>query len=231
MNRPRLLDLFCGAGGCARGYQAAGFYVVGVDVKPQPRYCGDMIVRADALEVFDPAFWLLGGIGDFDAIHASPPCQGYSALGNDHPLLIAETRELLERTGLPYVIENIPDAAWALNDPVLLCGSMFDPVFADRHRLFETNWPLRVPDWPCRHKLAEPAFDVYEHGKIRKRRWPAVYGHGGGKSIEAGPAAMGIDWMTRAELVEAIPPRFTEFIGEQLLALVQSRIVATEASG
>ena len=212
MRKPRLLDLFCGAGGAAMGYSRAGFEVVGVDIKPQPHYPFEF-EQADAL-----TFPLDG----FDAIHASPPCQGYSKLGGEHPLLIENTRELLSATGLPYVIENIPDAAWALRDPVLLCGSMFDPVFADRHRLFETNWPLSPPMWSCRHRLAQPRFPVYEHGKTRLRRWPAIYGLGGGKSQEAAPAAMEIDWMTRRELVEAIPPRFTELIGHQLMQHLQA---------
>lgn len=214
--RPRLLDLFCGAGGCTRGYQDAGFEVWGVDLTASPRYIGDHFLQADVLEL-EP--WFLNG---FDAIHASPPCQAYTKLGGDHhPRLIAPVRDMLDATGLPYVIENVPDAAAELHEPVLLCGSMFDPVFQDRHRLFETNWVLRPPDWPCRHKLAEPAFPVYEHGKTTLRRWPAVYGHGGGKSLHAGPQSMGIDWMNRRELVEAIPPRFTEFIGNQLIALIE----------
>jgi DNA (cytosine-5)-methyltransferase 1 len=218
-----LLDLFSGAGGSAVGYSRAGFEVVGVDHVAQPHYPFEFI-QADALEelqgLIDCEVDALHGyyLTDFAAIHASPPCQGYHKLGNGtHRQPIGPTRELLEQTGLPYVIENIPDAAWALRDPVLFCGSMFDPVFADRHRLFEANWPLRPPVWPCRHKLAQPTFPIYEHGRIRLRRWPAVYGHGGGKCREAAPAAMEIDWMTREELVEAIPPRFTELIGIQLM--------------
>jgi hypothetical protein len=88
--------------------------------------------------------------------------------------------------------------------------------------LFETNWGLRHPDWPCRHSLSAPRFDVYEHGRWNKRRFAAVYGHGGGKANAEGPEAMGIDWMTRAELVEAIPPAFTEFIGARLVEHVQA---------
>lgn len=218
--KPRLLDLFCGAGGCSVGYARAGFDVVGVDVKPQKNYPFEF-VQADAIDYLGELLHWEYPVVSFAAIHASPPCQGYSKLGGDHPRLISPVRDLLKQTGLPWVIENIPDARAELREPVLLCGSMFDPVFADRHRYFEANWPLRHPDWPCRHKLAAPRFDVYEHGKVNKRRWPAVYGHGGGKSNAASPAAMEIDWMTRAELVEAIPPRFTELIGHQLLSHIQ----------
>lgn len=230
-DKPRLLDLFCGAGGCAKGYQAAGFYVIGIDNRPQPNYCGDEFHQADALEVVRYMVSGYGALGssratwsvaDFDGIHASPPCQAKSPLrnlhrGRDYPELIASVREFLAASRLPYVIENVEGARNDLVNPVLICGSMFDPIAIDRHRLFETNWNMQPPDWPCRHSLAEPSFPVYEHGETKLRRWPAVYGHGGGKSNLAGPEAMGIDWMTRAELVEAIPPRFTEFIGQQLL--------------
>lgn len=193
------------------GYHRAGFEVVGVDIKPQPNYPFEFH-QGDALTA---------DLDGFDAIHASPPCQGYHNLGgNNRPRLIENTRILLESTGFPFVIENIPLARWALRNPILLCGSMFDPVFIDRHRLFESNWDLIPPEHGCRHHLKKPEFPVYEHGRTSLRRWPAVYGHGGGKSLGAGPIAMGIDWMTRRELVEALPPRFTEFIGGQLIELV-----------
>lgn len=218
--RPRLLDLFSGAGGAAMGYHRAGFDVVGVDIVPQPNYPFRFIL-ADALE------WAAGWwIAEFDAIHASPPCQAYSTLkarhkNADHAALIPATRELLESTGLPYVIENVEGAEDELIDPLLLCGSMFDPPLdVQRHRFFETNWRLEHPQWPCRHKVWAPRYDVYEHGKWRKATTVPVYGHGGGKANAYGPAAMGIDWMTRAELVQSIPPAYTEFIGHQLLAHV-----------
>ncbi len=109
----RLLDLFCGAGGCSAGYQRAGFEVAGVDIERQPRYCGDQFIQADALEYLT-ALIESGGIAEFDAVHASPPCQGYSATKVlkpvDHPMLIEDTRRLLQASGLPYVIENVPGA-------------------------------------------------------------------------------------------------------------------------
>lgn len=214
--RPRLLDLFCGAGGCTKGYQEAGFYVVGVDVKPQPNYCGDEFHQADALE------FLTYELPEFDAIHASPPCQNQSTLkarwqDREHPELIGETRELLEATGLPYVIENVEGAKAVLREPTMLCGTTFGLPLR-RHRLFETNFPLMSPG--CSHGAWPARFDVYEHGKWRKTAFVPVYGYGGGKEREAGPAAMGIDWMNRAELTQAIPPAYTRFIGEQLMALI-----------
>jgi DNA (cytosine-5)-methyltransferase 1 len=187
--KPRLLDLFCGAGGCSVGYARAGFEVVGVDIVPQPRY-PFAFVQADALEYLHELCSLgssrFGVEIQFDAIHASPPCQAHSAVTPDksvHENLIPETRELLEATGLPYVIENVEGAKAELHDPAMLCGSMFDPILdVRRHRLFETNWGLEPPAWPCRHGLSEPRYDVYEHGKWNKRRFVPVYGSGGGKA-------------------------------------------------
>ena len=162
----RLLDLYCCQGGAAMGYHMAGFEVVGVDMCRQPKYPFEM-VQADCLEILN--ILLSGGsfrtpglfgneyhLSDFDAIHASPPCQGYSALKHmarlddpRHRMLINETRELLEQTGLPYVIENVEGARAVMGNPVTLCGTMFDlnsgvPHYAIliRHRCFEANWPL-----------------------------------------------------------------------------------------
>src|ERR1700734_2045923 len=140
--RPRLLDLFCCAGGAGVGYSRAGFEVVGVDNKRQPNYPLPFI-HADALKL-DPAF-----IASFDAIHASPPCQSYSDLakrnGNGHmwPRLIEPVRDMLIASGLPYVIENV-DGAPLLN-PVVLCGTMFPQLRVLRHRLFEANFAMVPP--------------------------------------------------------------------------------------
>lgn len=212
MSRPRLLDLACKAGGASVGYARAGFDVTGLDIEPQERYpyrfiCGDMLD-------LDPA----AIAREYSAVAASPPCQGYHSLGTG-PHLIAETRSLLEATGLPYVIENIPEARWALHDPILICGTMFDPPLdgLKRHRLFEANWPLEPPVWPCRHKLAAPRFRVYEHGRWYMSPFVKVYGSGGGKAREHWPAAMQIDWMTDAELAQAIPPAYTAHVGAHLL--------------
>jgi DNA (cytosine-5)-methyltransferase 1 len=217
--KPRLLDLFCGAGGAAMGYHRAGFEVVGVDIVPQPNYPFEFI-QADALKYATE----LHGV---DAIHASPPCQAFTAYqrnGNvgEYPDLIQPVRELLEATCLPYVIENVVGSP--VRDDLMLCGTMFDPPMEiQRHRLFETNWPLEPPIWPCRHKLNGP--DRYPGGRSVARTGTST-----GlvrATVEIGSwdialskqrEAMGIDWMYLEELSEAIPPSYTEFIGQQLLA-------------
>jgi DNA (cytosine-5)-methyltransferase 1 len=220
--RPRLLDLMCGAGGCTKGYQRAGFYVVGVDINPQPNYCGDEFVQGDWREFMEDN--LLGvqkGWADFDGVHASPPCQGYANLGNDsHQRLIRPVRELLRTTGLPYVIENIADAGPYMENPIRLCGSTFG-LHVRRHRLFETNFPVMVS--PCQHEAqgeirayyGKPGWAAWTPGGAqvqKKGRKPLLRG-----SVEQAPDDMGIDWMTWDELREAIPPAYTEHIGSFLM--------------
>lgn len=203
MSRPRLLDLFAGAGGAARGYQLAGFHVTGVDVAPQPNYIGDDFHQADAL-----TFPLDG----FDAIHASPPCKRFTTLAVlhrdvDHPDLLTPTRERLEANGAPWVIENVPGAP--MRPDVFLCGSQFG-LGVRRHRWFEFSVPPFALMHPCDHS----------------RDTVCVVGHGGGSGKGAkvkrwtaaeGRSAMGIDWMTRDELAQAIPPAYCHFIGLQLI--------------
>lgn len=194
------------------GYHRAGFEVVGVDISPQPHYPFEFI-QADAL-----TFPLAG----FNAVHTSPPCQAYTVANNihgrtDHPDLIAVTRERLKASGLPYVIENVPGAP--LENWVQLCGLSFG-LGVKRHRWFECSFAMLVP--PCPSHEGD---------------WVSVFGHtvlerghvvgkakGGGNTIkrrhlgtDRGREAMGIDWMTREELSEAIPPAYTEFIGARLL--------------
>lgn len=219
--KPRLLDLFCGAGGASVGYGLAGFEVVGVDINPQPNYPFEFH-QLDALELMAPGVlhnWNWYGRG-FDAIHASPPCQRFSSMQkrwhreDDHPDFIGPIRERLEATRLPYVIENVVGSP--LLDPVQLCGSMFnlgvylgeEYLQLRRHRLFETNFPLIVPK--CNHR----------------GRAVGVYGHPGGRSTRDGiqfaqakdwKEAMECAWMTTKELTESIPPAYTEWIGRQLL--------------
>jgi DNA (cytosine-5)-methyltransferase 1 len=214
-DRPRLLDLFAGAGGCAKGYQRAGFYVVGVDNRPQPNYCGDEFHQADALE-FD--------LDGYDAIHASPPCQGYSLLrhrtGADYPRLIEPVRELLRATGRPYVIENVEGAP--LIDPIRLCGSSFG-LQVWRHRLFECSFPIMAA--PCSHRLCPHPIDVTGTGGPSSR--PRLSGGGLSRkpgSLTEARAAMGIDWMKRTELAEAIPPAFTTHVGRYLMAEIEASL-------
>lgn len=222
--RPRLLDLFCCAGGAGVGYHRAGFDVVGVDLKPQPRYPFAFLL-ADALTL-DPEW-----IATFDAIHASPPCQSYSDLAKRNgnadawPRLIEPVRDLLVRSGLPYVIENV-DGAPLLN-PVVLCGTMFPGLRVLRHRLFETNFVLLAPPHG-KHPLVH-TFDKRksQFGKTDEMRDFVSVTGGGNCTVAAASDAMGIDWMTKNELNEAIPPAYTQFIGEQLKAQLFTRKAST----
>lgn len=211
-----LLDLFCGAGGAAMGYHRAGFDVIGVDIDPQPNYPFEF-VQADVLEGLD-------GLTQADAIHASPPCHAYSTAsgnakkaGTTYADLIPQTRELLEASGLPYVIENVVGSP--LVDPVQLCGSSFG-LDVRRHRLFETNWHLTAP--PCDHAWQTPRFRSLDSRMVKKGRLASVVGvHGNCNYAGEGELrkkAMDIHWMTQPELAQAIPPAFTEHIGRQLIA-------------
>lgn len=212
--RPVLLDLFCKAGGAARGYADAGFEVIGVDIEPQRHY-PYTFVQGDAL---NPPF----DLSKFDAIHASPVCKRFSKVTKTrvnpeiHPDQIAPIRALLETSGRPYVIENVPEAP--LIDPITLCGSMFD-LDVQRHRVFEANWPLAEHHWPCRHKIWAPRFTpARSTGRPGRGKVVTVAGRGGwgvGQYAEDWRRAMQIDWMTVDELAQAIPPAYTEFIGRQ----------------
>jgi len=209
---PRLLDLFCGAGGAAMGYHRAGFDVVGVDIELQPHYPFEFH-QADAL-----TFPLEG----FDAIHASPPCQ-FATAYRRRPAhvklarnLIPQTRELLRATGLPYVIENVPTARVHLVDPVELCGSSFN-LNVRRHRLFESNVPLVAP--PCDHGWQTPRFPpATNRTNLRSTVEIGVYRI----PLALQRVAMGIDWMTLPELSQAIPPAYTRLLGHQLLAALEA---------
>ncbi len=214
--QPRLLDLFCCAGGAAEGYARAGFEVVGVDLRRQDRYPFEFH-QADAM-----SFPLAG----FDAVHASPPCQRYTkgagrwGTRSRHADLIAPVRRRLLRAGVPYVIENVEQARAHLRTPIRLCGTMFGlGVF--RHRLFESSVTLTAPA------------HVRHSGRVGDGRYFTVAGHTGGHSTRDGwvggtrddwRAAMGIGWMMAAELAEAIPPAYTEHVGRQLIAHLRGRV-------
>lgn len=201
--RPRLLDLFCGAGGCAVGYHRAGFDVTGVDHRPQPRY-PFAFVRADALE------YLADHGREFDVIHASPPCQRYSRMTpapDCHPDLIGPCRELLGSIGKPWIMENV--AGSPLRSPTMLCGSMFG-LRTYRHRHFEASFLLLgLPHHPHRERCLPAGRGVSASGLISVA--------GNIANMPAARRAMGIDWMTRAEISQAVPPAYTEFIGRQLI--------------
>lgn len=214
--RPRLLDLFCGAGGAAAGYAAAGFDVIGVDVVPQPRYPYEFR-RGSAFDVRDFA--------EFDAVHASPVCKVHTSLkwfsGPEHTNQIPAVRRLLRRSGLPYVIENVVGAP--LHDPALLCGSMFG-LAVRRHRLFELGgWTVAAP--ACDHATQDAvkpyAVLRYHSGRPVVVPSSVVGVYGGGQGLGPGEVAlwrqvMEIDWMTRRELAQAIPPAYTRWLGRRL---------------
>jgi DNA (cytosine-5)-methyltransferase 1 len=223
MSRPLLLDLFCGAGGAGEGYRRAGFDVVGVDLKFQKNYPFEFI-EADALAYLRTLMdFGVGGRG-FDAVHASPPCQAYtqSALsqrnaGKVYPDLLAPTRDLLEELGLPWVIENVPGAP--MRADITICGCRVGLALR-RQRLFETSW--REQDVTPPHRHTGPVVSVVGHGTPSWVRAQLGYN----PTIADYRAAMGIDWMNRNELSQAIPPAYTELVGARLLAHLEQRAVA-----
>jgi len=206
-----IVDLFCKAGGASMGYHRAfpNARIVGVDIEPQPNYPFEFI-QADAL-TFD--------LSGYDFIAASPPCQLFTVYRNNHrqtfkPVenLIPQTRERLQAAGVPYVIENVPKAP--LIDPIRLCGTSFPSLEVRRHRLFECSFPVKPP--PC------------DHGRLTERKYPGSTNRPNGRTVcNVGEyrvpvaqqrIAMDIDWMNLGELAEAIPPAYTEFIGNALKA-------------
>jgi DNA (cytosine-5)-methyltransferase 1 len=218
--KPLLLDLFCGAGGCAKGYADAGFSIIGVDKEPQKRYPYTFIQMDvfEYMQTFESAHAVL----KFSVIHASPPCQRYSVATkkknrNEYPDFIPSVRNLLQKTGLPYVIENVSGAPLLSEKTVTLCGVMFNlGVF--RHRLFETNFSLSSPSH-IKHpgRIGDGKYFSVAGGTGRWKSWGSVHRNISKGTITECKRAMGIDWMIRKELVQAIPPAYTEYIGRQLL--------------
>lgn len=227
MAKPRLLDLFCCEGGAAMGYHRAGFDVVGVDLdgKFARRYPFEFH-QADAL------MYLRAHGREFDAVHASPPCQRYSHAtvaghAHKHPDLVGATREALLEVGVPWVIENVPRAP--LIDPVVLCGSMFglgaidddgEVLRLERHRLFESSVPLEAPG-PCRHNTDVRVAGSY--GGARRDKYEARYVRKGGyvpaKHVQE--QLLGIDWMTQHGLHQSLPPVYTEWVGTQVMNAIR----------
>lgn len=220
--KPRLLDLFCCSGIGAEGYARAGFEVTGVDKDVQPRY-PFRCYRLDALDVLAD----VGFVRTFDAVGASPPCQHYSDLakrnGNadEWPALIEPVRELLEESGLPYVIENVEGAP--LKNPTMLCGMMFPGLRVIRHRLFETNWPLTAPEHGAHPLVFTHDKRKAHYGQLNQDTSFVQVTGGGNCTMANARAAMGLppdDCRTKHELNEGIPSAYTEHIGRQLLAVV-----------
>lgn len=233
MKRPLLLDLFSGAGGCAVGYHRAGFDVIGVDIKPMPRY-PFLHYEFDAMtllqKLIDDGECRCGPnitdtlyLSSFAAIHASPPCQAYSRSRNngthrDAPKLIERTRAMMRTIGKPFVIENVEGAAKEMDSAVMICGSAFGLKAAGfdlpRHRLFECSHVILAPE--CSHRRGQ-TIGVYGNGTNSWHRKKV------GRCLKESEKkeAMGIDWMTRTELTQAIPPAYTEFIGRQLVRIIR----------
>lgn len=214
----RILDLFCGGGGCSEGYRRGGFKVTGVDIEPMPDYIHGQVnfIQADAMEVLadlvQKSYWTDGTrtirLESYDVVHASPPCQGYSATqrmnpGIVYPKLIEPVRDALKALRRPYVIENVETAP--LYATVTLCGGMFPGLRVYRHRIFECNFyvpqPVHNPHLAKQAKMGR----VPEEGEF-------VQAIGHFPAIAYTRKAMGIDWLKRDELAESIPPPYTQYI-------------------
>ena len=223
MSKPRLLDLFCGAGGSGVGYSRAGFDVVGVDNRPQPHFPFEFH-QADALE------YLAQHGHEFDAIAASPPCQAYTGMRNitlsrfghapEHPDLIAATRDALIAIGKPYVIENVRNSP--LITQIILCGGALGLPHLARHRHFESNVMLFAPK--CAHLTEGYTIGVYgsrpdgRRVSYRQHRLCRV-----ARSLAEAQGLMGIDWMDWDEIRNAIPPAYTAWVGLQLRQIIERR--------
>ena len=239
---PLILDLFCGQGGAAQGYIDAGFDVVGVDIADHGKRYPGTFVRDDAVE------FLRANGHRFQFIHASPPCQSYSIatagrpdVRDRYPRLIPMVRDALEQTDALWVIENVAQARGELRDPVLLCGRMFgleaddedgERLVLERHRLFETNFDLEVPE----HPKHEGGYVAGVYGGSRRSskpdatpaddRYAARHERKGGyvpRSKRVQQDLLGIDWMTVRGMQESIPPAYAEWIGRQMLYAVRPR--------
>lgn len=258
----RLLDVYAGEGGATRGYQDAGWEIAAVDLDPNRlrrnpatwHHVGDALAVLATLAAGGSVPFTHRVTGevrpftrdDFDAVHTSPPCQGYTiaTAGNPgarakHKRLIAATRELLQLIGLPWVIENVEQARNQMHNPVLLCGRMYGlethdedgtPLVLDRHRLFESNIALVAPEHPKHGE--EQVAGVYGGSRRAKRRdgetlaevaprdrHAARVERGGGyvpRSRRVQQALLGIDWMTVKGMQESIPPVYAQEVGRQL---------------
>lgn len=213
--RPKLLDLFCGAGGCSVGYHRAGFDVTGVDILPHPDYPYDLIV-GDAMAVLEDMAFL----DQFDAVHASPPCPRYSTITpvsyrDTHPDHLEKARDILSAWGGTYVLENVPGAP--MPEGVMFCGQAMGLSNIRRHRMFESNLLIMSPGCACDHRTV---YGVYgDHGDLT----PVVRPDGSSRGNKARDVAhaqqiLGIEWMTKwDDLADAIPPAYTEYVGGQLI--------------
>ena len=249
--KPLLLDLCCCAGGATKGYQRAGFHVVGGDITAQPNYCGDAFIHADALLILDRLIHANGSTphGRPVIIHVSPPCQAASTLtvgtnssqgwGARHRQIIPRLRQLLHATGLPYVIEQPSNHGGIIRTDLTLCADMFDtgpPPWVQRHRDFEIyGFIVAQPAHPIGPVKGHRGYVRAYRGRhgdrpgfFRDGPYVAAYGDGGGKATVAEMQhALGIDWTdVREELTEAIPPVYTEYVGAAFLARQDQKVAA-----
>jgi DNA (cytosine-5)-methyltransferase 1 len=208
------VDVCCCQGGTTSGLQAAGFYVIGVDIEPQPRYCGDEFHQADAVAWLNVhREWIRRNVA---LITASPPCQRYSRAQKiqqrEHPDLIGPIRHALQQTGVPWVIENVEEARGELRDPVMLCGAMFPGLHTYRHRLFETGgWEMPAPEDPAH------LHQTVKMGRPLKRGdW--YHAVGNFSNVDYVREDMGVPWMNRDGIRESVPPVYGEYVGRQFLA-------------
>ena len=202
----KLLDLYCCGGGAGYGYEKAGYDVTGIDIEPQPKHRGKIII-ADAIE------YLKAHFQEYDVIHASPPCQKYSMssmqfrkAGKEYADLIEITRKELIKTGKPYIIENVPGAP--LHNPIELCGAMFG-MRTYRHRLFESNMPIKAPEHP-EHKNPNAKMGR----KAKSHEHIQYVGHFSG--VKEVQEMTGLHWLGQYELAQSIPPQYTEYLGNQI---------------
>lgn len=208
----KILDAYCCQGGASAGYVTAGFEIVGVDLNPQSRY-------PYAFKKSDAVKFILEYGHEFDAIHASPPCQRFSKAqriqGRKHPDLISATRDACRAIGVPYVIENVEDARNELINPAMLCGQFFN-LHTYRHRLFETSFPIEVP-----FHFAHPNRTI----KMGRAVQPGDYYHAVGNfsGVPYIRKDMGVPWMNRDGIRECIPPLYAAFIGQQLAKHLQEK--------
>jgi DNA (cytosine-5)-methyltransferase 1 len=213
-NTPRALDLFCCAGGATRGLQRAGYHVTGVDIRPQPRYVGDVFHQDDAMA------WLRGereSLTHFDLIWMSPPCQRYQKLNTTrreaHPDLLPEALELARALDVPYIAENVDGAQVYMRSPIMLCGTMFG-LNIWRHRWFEignSDAFFLLP--PCNHSGKPVLISGVTRRKGEHRR----------ENIASEKRdAIGIDWMIVKELDDAIPPAYSQFLAEHMQRVAES---------
>jgi len=211
--KPKLLDLYCCAGGAGYGYEQAGFDVTGVDITEQPRHKGKFI-KSDAIE------YLKANYKKYDAVHASPPCQEYSmsslqfrVAGKKYDDLISVTRDALIKTGLPYIIENVPGSP--LINPITLCGLMFG-MKTYRHRLFESNIYLKSPKHD-KHIHANAKMGR----KVKDDEFIQYVGHFSG--VKLVQEMTGLYWLGQKELAQSIPPQYTKYLGEQLINFLKNK--------